>query len=109
MEKDRVHRYVESNPLRAGLVNTAKDWLWSSYLESTGNKLHSVIDEVPIELPRDWGKYVNEHITEKELDKLRQSVHRQSPYGSPSWQMQVSKELGLESTLRPRGRPEKMC
>jgi len=103
-----VLRYVESNPLRAGLVNSAKDWLWSSYLESTSKKPHSVIDEVPIELPRDWGKYVHEPITEKELDKLRQSVHRQSPYGSPSWQMQVSKELGLESTLRPRGRPEKM-
>ncbi len=39
---------------------------------------------------------------------MEESVHCQSPYGSPSWQMQVSKELGLESTLRPRGRPEKM-
>jgi len=103
-----VLRYVESNPLRAGLVNSAKDWLWSSYLESTGKRPRLLIDEVPIELPKDWGKDVGEPITEKELDKLRQSVQRQSPYGSPSWQIQVSKELGLESTLRPRGRPEKM-
>ncbi len=103
-----VLRYVESNALRAGLVNSAKDWLWSSYLESTGKRPRLLIDEVPIELPKDWGKYVDEPITEKELDKLRQSVHRQSPYGSPSWQIQVSKDLGLESTLRPRGRPEKM-
>jgi len=103
-----VLRYVESNPLRAGLVNSAKDWRWSSYLESTGKRPRLLIDEVPIELPKDWGKDVGEPITEKELDKLRQSVQRQSPYGSPSWQIQVSKELGLESTLRPRGRPEKM-
>ncbi len=103
-----VLRYVESNALRAGLVNSAKDWLWSSYLESTGKRPRLMIDEVPTELPKDWVKYVDEPITEKELERLRQSVNRQSPYGNPSWQIQVSKQLGLESTLRPRGRPGKM-
>jgi putative transposase len=102
-----VLRYVESNPLRAGLVNSAMDWLWSSCLETTGKKLRLLIDEVPIELPKDWGEYVDEPMARKELDKLRQSLNRQSPYGSLSWQVQMGKELGLESTLRPRGRPAK--
>jgi putative transposase len=89
------------------LVNSAKDWAWSSYLESTGKRSRLLIDEVPIELPEDWGKFVVEPIIGMELDRIRQSVNRQSPYGSLSWQIQVSRELGLESTLRPRGRPEK--
>jgi putative transposase len=103
-----VLKYVESNAVRAGLVNSARDWLWSSHLESSGKRPCSFIDEIPIELPKDWGKFVDEPIIRKELDKLRQSVNRQSPYGSPSWQIQMCKELGLESTLRPRGRPEKI-
>ena len=38
---------------------------------------------------------------------LRKRVNRQSPYGTLAWQMKVSRELGLESTLRPRVRPRK--
>ena len=102
-----VLRYVESNPIRAGLVNSAKNWMWSSHREVIGEKTRLLVDEVPIELPKDWGRYVDESLTEKELDGLRYSNNRQSPYGTSAWQMQVSKELGLESTLRPRGRPRK--
>jgi len=101
-----VLKYVESNPLRVGLASSAREWLWSSHLESLGKRPSLLIDEVPIELPKDWGKFVDEPMTEKELEKLRQSVNRQSPYGDSFWQVQVSKEFGLESTIRPRGRPK---
>ncbi|MCD6317474.1 transposase [Candidatus Aerophobetes bacterium] len=102
-----VLRYVEGNPVRAGLVNSAKEWLWSSHREIIGEEPRSLIDKLPIELPQEWSKYVDEPLTDKELEKLHQSVNRQSPYGTPMWQMQVAKEVGLESTLRPWGRPRK--
>lgn len=102
-----VLRYVESNPLRAGLVNSAKNWLWSSHKESIHRGARLLIDEVPVELPKEWSKIVNESISEKELEEVRQSVSRQSPYGGSLWQAHVSKTLGLESTVRPRGRPRR--
>lgn len=34
-------------------------------------------------------------------------VNRQSPCGDLRWQGRISKEFGLESTLRKRGRPRK--
>ena len=102
-----VLRYVEGNPVRAGLVNSAKEWLWSSHREIIGEEPRSLIDKLPIELPQEWSKYVDEPLTDKELEKLHQSVNRQSPYGTPMWQMRVAKEVGLESTLRPWGRPRK--
>lgn len=102
-----VLRYVERNPVRAGLVGGAKDWLWSSHRERIGEKPRLLLDEIPMELPQDWQRYVDEPLTEREVEELRQSVHRQRPYGNPSWQIQISKEFGLESTLRPRGRPPK--
>ena len=63
--------------------------------------------EIPVEFPEDWGRYVDSPLTEKELERLRQGVNRQAPYGSPDWQMRISEEHGLESTLRSRGRPAK--
>ncbi|MBW1714988.1 MAG: hypothetical protein JRJ77_04060 [Deltaproteobacteria bacterium] len=38
-------------------------------------------DEIPIELPEGWDRYVDALLTQKELEKLRQSVNHQSLYG----------------------------
>ena len=100
-----VLREVEGYPVRASLVNSAQQWLWSSHKERVGEKPELLIDGIPIELPDNWSRYVGEPLKEKELERRRQSVNRQSPYGTPIGQMNVGKELGLESTLRPRGRP----
>jgi len=111
IQRDRhlltVLRYVEGNPVRAGLVGSAKEWLWSSHRETSGIKSCLLIDEIPVELPEGWERYVDRPLTEKELGRLRQGVNRQAPYGSPDWQLRISRKHGLESTLRPRGRPKK--
>lgn len=102
-----VLRYVEGNPVRAGLVASAADWQWSSHRERIGQRARFLVDDVPVELPQDWGKYVDEPLTDRELDRLRTSVTRQAPYGSPQWQRKAVEELRLESTLRPPYRPKK--
>jgi putative transposase len=102
-----VLRYVERNPVRANLVPSAKDWPWSSFKLRMKNEPNSIIDIPPIELPNDWGEFVNQPLTEKELESVRYSVNRQAPFGSEKWKKRISKELGLERTLRPRGRPKK--
>lgn len=75
--------------------------------ETTGEKYRLLIDEIPVELPKVWARYVDAPLSEKELNRLRQSGNRQSPCGTLMWWMRVSKELGSESTRRPRGRPRK--
>ncbi|MBI4655474.1 MAG: transposase [Elusimicrobia bacterium] len=102
-----VTRYIEGNPVRAGLVKSAKDWKWSSHFEKTGKKPALLVAELPIELPKNWTEYVDTPLTEKELERVHQSVNRQSPYGALQWVVKICKELGLESTIKPRGRPRK--
>jgi putative transposase len=102
-----VLRYVEGNPVRAQMVNTAKNWIWSSHGEMIGERKRLFVDEAPIKLPMNWDRYVDEPLENKKIKDLRQSINRQSPYGDIKWQIQVSKMLGLESTLNPRGRPIK--
>jgi len=102
-----VGRYIEGNPVRSGFVKSAKDWVWSSHLETIGKRQSGLLNALPIELPADWNQYVDQPQTETEFAKLRQSMNRQSPYGNIDWQLKVSQELDLESTIRPRGRPTK--
>jgi len=101
-----VLRYVEGNPVRANLVSSAIKWQWSSHRDRLSG-ISCLIDDVPIDLPGKWGKYVTDPIADKELNNLRKSVIRQFPYGTADWQMRVAKETGIESSLRPQGRPKK--
>jgi putative transposase len=104
-----VLRYVERNPVRAGLVSRAEQWRWSSAWR-TGQASHSqgpALAEWPMARPRRWLEWVNQPLTDAELAAVRRSVVRGSPYGGEPWQQRVVRELGLEATLRPRGRPKK--
>ena len=41
------------------------------------------------------------------LEALRRSVSRGRPYGSEVWVQDIVQRLGLQATIRPRGRPRK--
>jgi putative transposase len=45
--------------------------------------------------------------TEAELKALRHSLARGTPFGDTHWQARTASTLGLESSLRPTGRPKK--
>jgi len=102
-----VLRYVEANPVRAGVVKSAKDWQWSSHRMRIEGTQSALLSTLPIELPHDWGRLVDESLAIADLEKLRKSVRRQTPYGDLFWQTEICKKLGLESTTRSRGRPRK--
>jgi putative transposase len=101
-----VIRYVERNALRANLTQSAESWPWSSAAARTGGKRRAMLAEGPSPCPRDWLDWVNEPQTEAELAALRRSVLRGAPYGGDSWQRATADRLGLQASLRPRGRPK---
>jgi putative transposase len=102
-----VLRYVERNPLRAGLVKRAADWLWSSLREWQQPSRWPWLDSGPVPRPANWLEHIHKPHTEAELAALRRSVARNSPSGTASWVEQTAGKLGLESTLQPAGRPRK--
>jgi putative transposase len=103
-----VIRYVERNPLRAGLVQRAEDWPWSSLgARQAGKPCAAWLHPWPVPMPRDWLGWVNEAQTAAELAAVRCSVVRGRPFGSAEWQASVVQQLGLQATVRPRGRPRK--
>jgi putative transposase len=102
-----VLRYVERNPLRAKLVRQADAWRWSSLWHRVHGGEGELLDDSPLALPRRWRQFVQSPQTEMELTALRRSVVRGAPFGEATWQERTAKRLGLQSTLRARGRPGK--
>lgn len=103
-----VARYVERNALRAKLVTQAENWQWSSLWRRDQGKseLMGWLSDWPVERPRNWGTYVNHAQSASELEALRLSVQRGRPFGEEAWVKRMVKRFGMESTLRPRGRPK---
>jgi putative transposase len=100
----RVLRYIERNPLRAGLVQRAEEWPWSS-LEREVTQQMNMVHPWPVARPGNWVSWLNQPQRDAELEELRHSVNRGTPYGSPDWVLRTAMQLGLEGSLRPRGRP----
>ncbi len=102
-------RYVERNALRANLVRRAEQWQWGSlsrWLRGSAED-RALLSSWPMPRPAHWVEHVNTPQTEAELTALRRCVNRGSPFGSESWSERTVRRLGLETTLRPRGRPKK--
>ena len=102
-----VCRYVEHNALRAEWVARAEDWRWGSLWRwlQKAEPAPALLSPWPIPRRPRWVERVNKPLTDGELAAIRTSAKRGSPYGNESWIEASVKRLGLESTLRPRGRP----
>ncbi len=101
-----VLRYVERNPLRANMVERSQDWEWSSLKPTVRSGPEGLLCDGPVLKPPHWTRHVNAVQTDAELNSLRHSLARSTPFGDTRWQTTTAKQLGLESSLRPRGRPK---
>jgi len=104
-----VARYVERNAQRAGLVRRAERWRWGSlhrWLQGSATE-KQLLAGWPVPRRASWVDHVNAPLTDAELIAVRHSVQRGCPFGSQPWSDRAVRRLGLESTVRPRGRPKK--
>ena len=111
-----VLRYVEANPLRARMVERADAYPWSSFAERATARGAGLLDPTPAfdalgatpaARRRRWAAFVHREPAEAELAALRRSVQTGLPFGTPAWVEQLGRDLGLDLTIRPRGRPRK--
>ncbi|KAF3980378.1 MAG: hypothetical protein HFP76_02345 [Methylococcales symbiont of Iophon sp. n. MRB-2018] len=85
-----LFRYIEANALRAKLSTTAQDWRYGSLAERVF-KSRTLLHKPYMQL-NDWTNYVNTPQTQKELDKIRNSVNRQAPIGSKNWVVKITQK-----------------
>lgn len=103
-------RYVERNPVRAGMERRAENYRWSSaaahcgkrtdsllHLESAWYKQFAAID--------DWSVWLAERDETEEVQILRQNVEKGLPCGDANFVQRLGNLVGRQLEYRPQGRP----
>jgi len=100
-------RYTERNPVRAGLVKKASDFLWSSaaaHIEGVGHPLIALCDPSKYISVDDWASYLDEDNNEDCVAKIRKHTRSGRPLGSGSFIVQMEALTGRQLTAAPCGR-----
>ena len=105
-------RYVERNPVRAGLVERAEAYVWSSAAAHCGQgvdrllsgNLPSLAAEVGI---ADWAAWLRDLDDEEMLDRLRLCTRTGRPAGDRRFIARLERRLGRRLRALAVGRPRK--
>ena len=98
-------RYVSLNPVRAGLVEQASDWRWSSVKAHLSGRDNELVKVAPV-LDRygDFKTFLTQEDDSSEaFMKLRQSETTGRPVGSEDWIDKLSALTGRELKPQKRG------
>jgi len=98
-------RYIERNPVRAGMVKRAEDYPWSSAYAHTHGEPHPLLTPCPLEKQiLDWPAYLGEEDDEEEIKKLVEHEHTGRPLGSPDFVKDLEALTGRVLAPKRRGR-----
>ena len=101
-------RYVEQNPVRAGLCRQAWRYPWSSAAAHVAGRDDDLVQVTPLAgLAADWRAYLQEACSAKELEQLRQHARTGRPLGRERFVQRLESLLGRPLLPRPAGRKPK--
>ncbi len=104
-----VARYIEQNPVRAGLVKKAEDYPYSSARAHVQGSEGGVLGEELFskEQHRDYVRLLRAGITQREIEEVRYHTRSGRPFGEEGFVKRMERRLRRPLARRPRGRPKK--
>lgn len=109
-----LYRYIELNPVRAGMVTDPADYRWSSYRHNGLGQVNKLINEHPLyqSLDRDQAKrqaayrqLFRSELDQEAVDDIRKAANRGQPLGGERFRETIEAAMGLKASLA-RGRPK---
>ena len=109
-------RYIELNPVRAGIVVRPEDYAWSSFRRNTGGDEFTWLvatDEYlslgsdPAERAEAYRSLFGQPLDAGELAAIRECARKGCPFGSPAFVARTERLLGRPARTRPQGRPRR--
>ena len=106
------HRYIELNPVRASMVDHPARYPWSSYRCNavghanpiiTFHDQYKALGKTGEERQRIYRALFKTHISEKQLDEIRQTANSEWVLGSDHFKRQIEYKLQRQVTPLPRG------
>lgn len=96
-------RYVELNPVAAGLVEDAASWPWSSAQAHLASKDDELVTVAPLlEMAGDWRLFLARSANEEQIDEIRKHERTGRPLGAEGFVDRL--ETSLDRPLK-RGKP----
>jgi putative transposase len=110
------HRYIELNPVRAGMVKNPADYPWSSYSYYAAGRPNRLVSEHPLyrslgETDADrrtaFHSLTSSVLDERLTERIRRAVNTDSALGSEAFMDRAESVLGRSVRPPVRGRPVK--
>ncbi len=104
-----VARYVEQNPVRAGMVEKAEDYPYSSARAHVNGSKDAVLGEELFSNDRraDYTLLLRSDMPRKEIEHLRYVTKTGRPFGNEGFVVEMERKLERRLLQRQRGRPRK--
>ena len=111
-------RYVELNPIRAGMVRRPEDYRWSSYPERIGICDSCLIDNDPVTEAlgsslaarrEAYRKFVLQSESVAECEFIRTAVRRNQLTGDNRFIEEIERRTGFRIDTRKQGRPKSIA
>ena len=107
-------RYVERNPVRAGIVRRAENYRWSSAAEHCGKRTYELLNPnsawgKEFAVIEDWSTWLFEGDEAEEIQMLRRNIEKGLPCGSAEFNEKLGIQVGRVLEYRPQGRPKKIA
>jgi len=108
------YRYIELNPVRAGMVEVPEDYPWSSYRRNGWGEANSLVTDhsLYLALGKDgatrqlaYRQLFAGHLEPVALQVMRESLARNYPLGNDRFRESIEQQLGHVVGHRDRGRP----
>jgi putative transposase len=101
-------RYVERNPVRAGMVKLAEAYEWSAAAAHCGLKEDGLLIPLPIipDFIGDWRIWINGEDDPHEIKKIRNTTKTGFPCGSSEFVKRLEVDLGLNIRQRNPRHPD---
>ncbi|WP_279222718.1 transposase [Stutzerimonas kunmingensis] len=109
-------RYIELNPVRAGMVPHPEAYPWSSWHANVGERRsmlvvphaeYRALGATDLERQATYRALVLEHEEERVVTQLRAATQQNAAFGSPRFTREIGLMLGRDASIKPRGRPRK--
>jgi len=109
------YRYIELNPVRAGMVESPADYRWSSYRHNafgvsqtfiTAHKSYTALADDDATRRANYRQLIAGHIDPDETESIRNHTGQQRAFGNERFQAQIEALTGRAAIVRLRGRPK---
>jgi len=104
-------RYVERNPVQAGILAKAEDYRWSSAAAHCGLKEDLLLSELPSSMkglsPSNWSEWLNLPEQQSVIDIIHRNVEKGLPCGDDNFIDKLEAIAKKSLRYKPQGRPHK--